>query len=116
MVRQIRTEYATGKVTQKTLSEKYNVGTSSLNSLLLRKTWQHTDDIQPPAKRGSIRTIDTRGGNKANKRLTPEQVRSIRQHVKEGVRQATLARQFNVTPGTINNIITGKAWSDLPNN
>ena len=46
-------------------------------------------------------------------RLTDDQVRDIRRHLKAGVVQRRLAEKYGVSPQTITNIKQGKQWTTL---
>jgi len=51
-----------------------------------------------------------RKNSKAAK-LTPEDVRAIRQHYAEGATQGDLCRHFGVSVGQIGRIVRGESWS-----
>lgn len=116
LVREIRTRYAQGGVSQRALCKQYGVTGSSMHSIILRKTWQHTDDIQPPENRRST------GGTEGQRsqlvyhraKLTPVQVQQIRHMYKSGVKQTRLAQEFGIAQAQISNIVLRKTWPDVP--
>jgi hypothetical protein len=87
----------------------------------------HGDGVRHNNKLSNLR-YDTRKGNLQDKhqhgtaicgekhqwsRLTSDQVRSIRQLVKQGKTQRAIAKQFHVHFATISAIICGKSWGHL---
>ena len=54
-----------------------------------------------------------RGRRNGQSKLTPDQVREIRQQ-KGAVSQAALARRFGVSPGCIRGVVRGHNWAWLP--
>ena len=44
-------------------------------------------------------------------KLSPELVREIRRHAKEGSTNREISRFFNVKPNTISNVLSGRTWS-----
>jgi len=48
------------------------------------------------------------------RKLTPDQVRTIRNRHHAGARQADLAREYGMSPATIHQIIRRVLWRDLP--
>jgi hypothetical protein len=54
-----------------------------------------------------------RGENNSGSKLTSDQVISIRQRVKDGERQAALAREYDVSKNLINLIVKRKSWAHV---
>ena len=42
-IREIREDYASGKVSQSKLAEEYEVTQATISSIVLRKSWRHVD-------------------------------------------------------------------------
>lgn len=51
--------------------------------------------------------------NLPDPKLTPKDVRTIKQNIKDGCVQSQLARQFGVSPATICDIKKGRQWSHI---
>jgi DNA-directed RNA polymerase specialized sigma24 family protein len=58
-------------------------------------------------KRARTRTIRT------NPKLSPSQVREVRQLLADGLSQRAIAQRMGVSPSTVGSIKTGRTWIDV---
>ena len=60
------------------------------------------------------RPVDQRGSKNPSAKLDEDKVRQIRSMLKTGLSHSAIARSgFNVTPGLVSQIATGKIWSHV---
>lgn len=81
------------------LAEKYGVTSGVISSIRLGKTWKHV----------SGKVFAPSGPNPV-KKLSGEDIPTIRQMFLDGFNDADIGRKFNVARGTINQIRQGKTW------
>ena len=81
------------------LAAKYGVTSGVISSIRLGKTWTHVSGrVFPPS------------GPNPVKKLSAEDIPTIRQMFVDGLSDADIGRAFNVARGTINQIRQGKTW------
>ena len=81
------------------LARKYKVTSGVISSIRLGKTWKHV----------SGKVFEPSGSNPV-KKLSAEDIPTIRQMFVDGLNDAQIGRMFNVARGTINQIRQGKTW------
>lgn len=107
----IRKKYATGKWYQRELAEKYSVSPSAISLICLGENWRHMNGI---SKVGRLAKRSFPGQENPNAKLNENQVRDIRAKHAEGISDAQLAKEYNVSAGgCIWGIIHGKTWKHL---
>lgn len=99
-VSEIRRLYAQGNMTQQQLAVLFDLKQITISNIVLHKTWRHLGETQAKEKA-------------TKSRLTPDQVRAIRQ-AKSVIARQTLAQQYHLNPSTISSIWSRKIWKDLP--
>lgn len=85
------------------LAKEYEVSLPTIARIAQGKTWQHVDR---PKLEVSKRKV-------GNRKLTPEQVREIRQLSTQGFSQQKIADRFGVDRKNIGHILSGFTWSDV---
>ena len=93
----IRVAAADG-ATAKELSKQYGLNSGAISGILLGKTWKH---IGGPLKEREDKA-----------RLTPADIPKIRAMFREGRSDSFIGLQFNVARGNIQQIRSGKNWSN----
>jgi len=92
-----------GGYSHRHIAVQFDVSYVAIGCIARGKTWTHhknnKDGWQSTGKR------------KIFSKLTAEQVKDVRRQLADGVKGASIARQYNVNPSTISSIKTGKNWS-----
>lgn len=83
------------------LAAKYGVTSGVISSIRLGKTWKHV----------SGKVFAPSGPNPV-KKLSGDDIPTIRQMFSEGLSDADIGRKYNVARGTINQIRQGKTWNN----
>lgn len=110
-VRMIRSEYASGRVLQRELAERYGVDPSAISSIVRGVTWRHIA-TGPPILRGPVR-----GERNGFTHLTEADVRAIRaEYAGGGVSQSQLAKRYGVSQTGIGHIVRGVTWKHVTDN
>lgn len=105
-VRQIRYLGYTN-MSKKKIGERFGISRQAITDILYKRTWAHVDpEWKPPGSKSS-------GIAHPNAKLTDENVRQIRKLSAQGLSQRKLAKQFNVSRGTIEPIIKGETWKHI---
>lgn len=73
----------------------------------------HTDNMRDMYAKGRQRFNPVKGQDNRASKLTEAQVVYIKQQLKLGVKQRTLAIQFNVSDAAIHYIKTGEVWAHI---
>lgn len=73
----------------------------------------HTDNMRDMYAKGRQRSNPVRGHDNRSSKLTEAQVVYIKQQLRLGVKQRTLAIQYNVSDAAIHYIKTGEVWSHI---
>lgn len=109
-VKDIRSRYATGDVSQEILAFDYGVTREAISRIICGKNWAHVDgtSLSDPLLRGR------KGSANASARLNAEKVRQIRAMHKEGKSPLEIAEHFDVRRSTIYAILNRRIWSHLP--
>ena len=85
-----------------------NRSCSNPDHLFLGTPKENTLDMH---KKGRHRSSS--GINHYNVKLTEDDVRSIKELIKQRFSQSNISKRFNVHPGTIQNIADGKTWKHI---
>ena len=110
-VLEIRNLYASGEWTLRDLGKKYGVVYITIRSIVKGRSWKHVG--------GVLSDVDERskgrgGGLKhRNAKLTEDKVRSIRKKYQDGKSNGDLAKEYDVSSGTITCIVKGKTWKHV---
>jgi hypothetical protein len=72
-------------------------------------------NVHDMVQKGRHRRANFEGKRRPNSKFTDEQVIEMRRRYRDGVSQASMAREFGVRKNTINSIITGKTYSHIAN-
>lgn len=83
------------------IANRYGFLSQSIGEICRGETWSHIP-------RPQMTFTD------AVRKLTEPRVIEILSRLKHGERQASLAREFGVDPGTIQSIVAGKSWKHIP--
>lgn len=116
----IRKQYKEGGITYRQLAQKYNVDYTNIACIISGKTWTYLDeDILSPseiAERASISRKAAMAGEKHHQaKLSEQDIVIIRRRYKNEIISASqLAKEYYVTKENINNIISGRSWSHIP--
>lgn len=98
-VREIQAHFEAGKLTDKDLSEMYDVTSGVISSIRLGKTWKHVSG-----------KVFQRSGPNPVKKLSADDIPVIREMFSDGFTDTEIGRAFRVARGTINQIRQGKTW------
>lgn len=101
-VTEIKGHIANG-VDNRTLATAYGVTHSNISAIARGKSWKHIDVEMPP------RVHDMSYAQK----LTEEQVRKIKERLRNGESKASLARAFNIGQTAIFKIKAGITWKHI---
>lgn len=101
-VKMIRQRFIDGE-SRKTLMCDYQLGKTTLQSILSNKSWKHV-------QLGSETALICQKGYA--KKLTADDVRYIRKNYKNPLTRQQAANKFGVSPGNIDLIIANKIWTD----
>jgi hypothetical protein len=71
----------------------------------------HQDNMQDAKERG--RFNPERGADRYNAKLDPGKVRQIRRLRAEGISQASVAKMFDINPGTVSRITRRLRWKHV---
>lgn len=77
------------------VAERFGLSDGHVRAIATGRAWAHVKD-------GIV-----------HKRLTPDNVRTIRRDAAAGIRTAELAKRYNVTTGSIRHIVRRFTWRDL---
>lgn len=96
------------------VATRFNVTWRTVMLIATGQSWPHIREEFPR----DIKTIRSKGVDISGRRnpaakLTEQQVSEILRLRRNGSSQASLARQFGVSPATIHRIITGKSWKKI---
>lgn len=72
-----------------------------------------SENSQHAVKMGLFGSYDKRGENNPKAKLTAENVRYIREMIKDGAKRVELAKTFNVDTSTISDIVRKRSWSNI---
>lgn len=101
----IRDAYASGKVSQSVLAERYGVSQTEISNIVRNVHWK--DDLYAP-RQDSFRRF---GEKNSRSKLTWEVVREIRRlHESKACRISDLARIYGLTESGIQKIIYRRSW------
>jgi DNA-binding MarR family transcriptional regulator len=107
-VREIRTRYAAGGVTQTELAAEYGVTPSNLGPILTGETWIDPEYVPSAAD------MRLRGAQHRSAKLTEQDVLDIRARYSTGnIRMQDLATKYGVTKKTISVIVNRKKWTHI---
>jgi hypothetical protein len=85
----------------------FNIDPATVSLIMTGKTWTHIDCPRN-------RPVCHRRGNECyGSRLTPDDVREIRQLHDNGVSRPSLARQFSVSWQSIDAVVKGRSWKHI---
>jgi hypothetical protein len=98
-VLEIRHRFAAGEKIADLASE-FSITLGTISPLIRGRTWRHVPDA-------IIRAEHSRAT------LTAADVLTIRRRHHTGASQAALCREYNVTPGTMSALISGKTWKHI---
>jgi group I intron endonuclease len=108
-VREIREKYCTGKYKHKDLSKEYGINQSNIEKIINNKNWKDeslSEEYFEAVARASKK-------NSLNKKLTKVQVGEIREKYLTGkYLQKTLAKEYEITPCTVSDILNNKIWKE----
>lgn len=96
----LRTRYAQGGITQRTLANEYGLSQSAISAILL-KNWKTVEN-------GSDYKTKRSGERHCHAKLTDQQVLEIRALKSVGSTQADLAKRYGIAQSQVSRIITGK--------
>lgn len=114
-VQEIRALCEVGKHTAKSLAEFYQVDFTNISLIARGKSWRHIKPRPiilpniPTCPKKYNRHGDLSGGAK----LTPQDVRQIREAQRSGERQKDLAARFCVDRKTIGHIVHRRTWTNI---
>lgn len=113
-VRQIRTLYAAGGVTEQQLADQYKVSRRAIGEIIKGQNWRHAILEGEPVSLSDPRRRAKPGISHPNAKLTEDQVRQIRQRYAAGnVTYDQLSEEFGVSPETIRFIVVRRTWMHL---
>lgn len=92
--------YGTGKFTQSKLSERFGVSQSQIGKIVRGERWGHVRHKREFSRYGAAK-------------LSPEDVRLIRQRKKSGAIIKDLAQEFNISLVQVERIVAGQAWKHI---
>lgn len=72
-----------------------------------------TDNLRDAVAKGRMFRPNTNGEMNGNRKLSAEDVRTIRAMFRGGQRRYRIAERFGVSPSTVGGIISGKIWKDV---
>jgi transposase len=90
-------------VTQTAIAGEFRVDRTNIVAILAGKTWKDIDRGPEPFPR-----------RYGNARLDEEKAREIRALVASGQSRRGVAEEFGVSTATVDSIVTGKAWREVP--
>ncbi len=97
--------YETTDVTQQHLADILDVNVRTINAIVNNHSWR--------TEQNNTENINTSDGLGRIALLTWDDVKAIRSLYESGnYTQQALANQFEVSPGTINSVVLGRAWKD----
>ena len=106
-IAEIREAYTEKQVTQEQLAQKYSVSVSTINRIVRDKGYTWIDGFikgEQPQLLGQL----------ARRKLTSSQVIELRQaYAAEQAYQKELAKRYNVSPTTIDEIIRGEKYAEV---
>jgi len=89
------------------IARHLNVNHSTVQDVIDKKCWKHiTKDLK-------IEKISQKGSSHSQSKLTENQVFEIKQRIKNNEKNKNIAKDYNISPGTISDIKMGKTWSFL---
>jgi len=107
-VQEIRIQYVTSNASQLSLSKKYNISESVVQSIVNNKIWKHI------IKDNYIKKRESKGENHGCAKLTESQIKKIRETYINGDSSETqLAKIYGVTIANISRIINRKLWKHV---
>jgi endogenous inhibitor of DNA gyrase (YacG/DUF329 family) len=105
---EIRKLYASGRITQKALGERYSVTYGTIGSIISYRTWKPENDLR---KHKDITPYTSPLKYLAVRKLTWEQVDEIRMLSATGqFTQAALGAKYGISDNNIRNIIHCRTW------
>lgn len=102
----LRQRYAQGDVGYEDLAAEYGVHWHTIARAVTGQTWKQLPGAVPSRPKGK-QLRKRRKGRPGGTKLTWEQADEIRQAT---ISQAELARQYGVSPSTVNDIKHGRHW------
>lgn len=72
-----------------------------------------SDNLKDASRKGRMFRPDTRGERNGNRKLSADDVRTIRAMFRGGQRRYQIAAMFGVSPSTVGEIISRKIWKDV---
>lgn len=113
-VRQIRSLYAGGGITQEELALQFGVKRRTIGKIIKGQNWHHIAEQDSQIDLSDPRRRAKEGVAHHNAKLTEAQVREIRQRYAAGnVTYDELAEVFGVSPATIRFIVIRSTWTHL---
>lgn len=113
-VKEIRSLYAAGNVTQDDLAEKFGVTRRGIGSIIKGDNWKHAvsenepRSLSDPKRRGKVGEVNKQA------KLTEAQVREIRTlYAKGNTTCNELAQHYGVSGGAIHFIIIRRTWTHV---
>jgi DNA-binding transcriptional regulator YiaG len=99
-VKEIRARLAAGEA-QPLIAAEYGIAQSTVSKLNRAARWGHTVSG----------VINTR--NKANSKITPDDVREIRRRYAAGEKQKDIRMDYGISESSISEICSGKRWANV---
>jgi len=111
-VTQIRQEYSLGILTQKQISEKFQVGKTAIYSVVKHRKWKHLSSLE---ELGGCKNFRRLGERHPKAKLTAQMVQEIRTQYSEGRLDAKqLSEQLGVSRTNIYRIVKRVIWRSIP--
>lgn len=113
-VKQIRSLYAAGGITQEKLGEQFGVTRRAIGKIIKGQNWRHAISDNEPNSLSDPKRRGKPGEESRQAKLSESQVREIRLLYKQGKNTyKQIAAHYGVTPGTIAHIIQGLSWTHI---
>lgn len=112
IVNEIRSKYCSDfRLSWKILAEEYGVSISCIQGILNNSRWKDVNyKYCPHPPKNDLFVYKISGENSITAKLKWDDVYAIRKAHISGIRSCDLARQYNVSQGTIFDIVKNKTW------